>query len=62
MARSFGKNTRSFPRRRGAVASLDYVLLLGVIFPMAAFALWAGPRIIRLTYNLVYSIIAWPFM
>ena len=37
--------------RRGA-ATLDYVLVLGVIFPMAAFVMWAGPRMIRLAYEM----------
>jgi len=48
--------------RRGAVSSLDYVLVLGVIFPLAAFILWAGPRIIRLAYEMVNVLVAWLFM
>lgn len=49
-------------QRRGAVSSLDYVLVLGVVLPMATFALWAGPRIIHLTYDMVYVLVSWPFM
>jgi|GEM_PF-806421 len=48
--------------RRGAVATLDYVLLIGVILPVAAFCMWAGPRLIWLTYQMVYVLIGWPFM
>ncbi|MGB9687362.1 hypothetical protein [Thermogutta sp.] len=48
--------------RRGAVATLDYVLLIGVILPVAAFTMWAGPRIIRLAYEMVYVLLVWPFM
>lgn len=48
--------------RRGAAASLDYILLIGVILPAAAFTMWAGPRLIRLTYEMVYVLISWPFM
>ncbi|MBC7353068.1 MAG: hypothetical protein H5U08_11970 [Thermogutta sp.] len=48
--------------RRGAVATLDYILLIGVILPAAAFTMWAGPRIIRLAYEMVYVLIVWPFM
>ncbi|MCS7237391.1 MAG: hypothetical protein NZ899_03870 [Thermoguttaceae bacterium] len=49
-------------RRRQAAATLDYILTLGVIFPAVVFALWAVPRILRLTYEMVCSLIAWPFM
>lgn len=48
--------------RRGAVSTLDYVLLVGVILPVAAFCMWAGPRLIWLTYQMVYVLIGWPFM
>jgi hypothetical protein len=47
--------------RRGA-ASLDYILLLGVVLPMIAFILGAAPRIIRLAYEMVSVLISWPFM
>lgn len=48
--------------RRGAAATLDYVLLMGVTLPAAAFTMWAGPRIIRLAYEMVYVLVVWPFM
>lgn len=48
--------------RRGAAATLDYVLVMGVILPAAAFSMWAGPRIIRLAYEMVYVLVVWPFM
>ncbi len=47
--------------RHGA-ATLDYVLVIGVIFPMAAFVMWAGPRMIRLAYEMVCVLVTWPFM
>ena len=47
--------------RRGA-ATLDYVLLLCVCLPMAAFALWAGPRIMNLVYQMTRMLISWPFL
>ncbi len=52
---------RPAPRRVG-VASLDYVLVLGVIFPLAVFIMWIGPRIIRLAYEMVCVLVSWPFM
>lgn len=48
--------------RRGAAATLDYVLVMGVILPAAAFSMWAGPRIIRLAYEMVYVLMVWPFL
>ena len=48
--------------RRGGAATVDYVLLLGVVLPLAAFILWAGPRIIRLAYEMVCVLVSWPFM
>jgi hypothetical protein len=41
---------------------LDYVLVLGVVFPLAAFLMWAGPRIIGLVYEMACMLVSWPFM
>jgi len=48
--------------RPAGVASLDYVLVLGVMLPLIAFVMWAGPRIIRFAYEMVAAMLAWPFM
>lgn len=48
-------------RRRGA-AALDYVLVLGVILPLAAFMLWAAPHIMNLVYEMTSVLVSWPFM
>jgi len=48
--------------RRAGLASLDYVLILGVVLPMVTFILWTGPRIIRLVYEMVCTLITWPLM
>ncbi len=50
------------PCRRGGVAAVDYVLVLGVVLPLVAFIMWAGPRIIRLAYEMVCVLVSWPFM
>jgi hypothetical protein len=47
---------------RAGLASLDYVLILGVVLPMVAFLMWIGPLIVRLAYEMVGMLIAWPFM
>jgi len=53
---------RKSARRRAGAATLDYVLVLGVILPMVAFVMWAGPRIIRLAYEMIAVLVSWPFM
>lgn len=60
----FGKSpwlTRKLVRRQGA-ATLDYVLTMGVIFPLAVFLFWAGPRIMNLVYEMTCVLVSWPFM
>lgn len=47
---------------RAGAASLDYVLLLGVILPLVAFISMIAPRIIRLAYEMVSVLVSWPFM
>ena len=47
--------------RRGA-ASLDYILVLGVLLPLITFIMWIGPRTIRLAYEMVCVLVSWPFM
>jgi hypothetical protein len=47
---------------RAGLASLDYVLILGVVLPMIVFLMWIGPRIMRLAYEMVSMLVAWPFM
>jgi hypothetical protein len=48
-------------QRRGA-ASLDYVLILGVVLPLVVFIMKVGPEIMRLTYQMTCTLISWPFM
>ncbi|NQV23373.1 MAG: hypothetical protein HQ518_03305 [Rhodopirellula sp.] len=47
---------------RAGVSTLDYVLVLGVVLPLVAFAIPAGKRIIQLTYEMVCTLVAWPMM
>jgi hypothetical protein len=44
------------------VATLDYVLILGVVFPMAVLLLWIGPRMMLLVYEMIAVMVSWPFM
>lgn len=47
--------------RRGA-ATLDYVLVLGTMLPIAGVAIYLGGTIVRLAYEMICVLIAWPFM
>ena len=49
-------------RTRRGVASLDFVLVGGVVLPMAAFVLWIAPRIIQQVYDMIAIQIGWPFL
>jgi hypothetical protein len=55
------KTVRKKTTRAGA-ASLDYVLVLGVALPLVGFILLAGPKIIRLAYEMTCVMVSWPFM
>jgi hypothetical protein len=56
------------PSNRGAtrfqrgVASLDYILVLGVLLPLVVFIMWAGPRMMRLAYEMLCVLVSWPFV
>ena len=47
--------------RRGA-ATHDYVLLLGIVLPLAAFVLVVAPQIMLRVYEMVCAMISWPIM
>ena len=47
--------------RRG-IATLDYILVMGIILPMAAFTLWASPWILQRVYEMFCLFIAAPWM
>jgi hypothetical protein len=48
-------------RRRGA-STLDYILVLGIIMPLATVVVPTGIRILRSVYEMTCVLIAWPFM
>jgi len=49
-------------RLRQGVATLDYVLVLGVVLPLAAFLFKVVPRLIALVYETACVFVAGPFM
>ena len=48
-------------RRRGS-ATLDYVLVMGVVLPLATFVLWIAPRIMFRVYEMYCLFVAAPWM
>jgi hypothetical protein len=44
------------------VASLDYILVLGVLLPLIVFIMYAGPRMMRLAYEMLSVLVSWPFV
>jgi len=53
---------RRASHKRSGVSTLDYILVLGVIFPMVAVLVPMGKRMIQLVYEMTCVLIAWPFM
>ena len=47
---------------RAGVASLDYVLVLGVMLPMVAVILRIAPQIMNLAYEMICVLVSWPFL
>ncbi|HTN76389.1 MAG TPA: hypothetical protein VL096_14120 [Pirellulaceae bacterium] len=57
------KSTRAITRRaRRGAATLDYVLVMGVVLPLATFVLWIAPRMMLRVYELLCLIVASPWM
>jgi hypothetical protein len=48
-------------RQRSGAATIEYVLVLGALLPMVAFALWTARRIMALTYEMICVFVTWPF-
>lgn len=47
--------------RRGA-ASLDYVLVGGIVLPLVLIVWRVAPRLIVGVYEMTYVLLSWPFM
>jgi len=59
--RSLCRNRGRCRIKRRGLAALDYFLTLGIVLPMATVALWAGPRILNLVYEMTTVLVSWPF-
>lgn len=53
--------SRQAGRRRRGAATLDYVLVLCVVLPLAALMFWVGPRVMNLVYEMTTVLLGWPF-
>jgi len=49
-------------KRRAGVASLDYVLILCIVLPLAAVTMGIVPRLINLASEWMQVLVAWPFL
>lgn len=49
-------------RQRSGASTLDYVLVLCVILPLATIVVPTGMRMIALVYDMIAVTISWPFM
>ena len=47
---------------RAGVATLDYILILCIIFPLVAFIVPTGRRMIALVFEMICVFVSWPFM
>jgi hypothetical protein len=60
------KNGRQMSRarrleRRGA-ATLEYVLVMGAVLPLAGVSFYYSGRILRLVYEFTCTLVTWPFL
>jgi hypothetical protein len=60
--RRLNNSNRPVARRRRGAATLDYVLVLGIVFALAALVIPTGMTIIRAAYDMLNVLIAWPFL
>jgi hypothetical protein len=44
------------------MASLDYVLVLGAALPITGAVFYLGSKMMRLAYEMMCTLISWPFM
>ncbi len=61
-ARRRFKSIRMKKSNRRGSASLDYVLVLGVILPLVLFLFTVVPRMIRLVYEMTVVLVGSPLM
>ena len=58
--RAHGGQTQ--PNRRAGVSTLDYVLVLCVVLPLATIVIPTGIRIISRVYDMIAVTVSWPFL
>jgi hypothetical protein len=51
---------RDASRRRGS-ATIDYLLVAGVVTSLGGIAVLQGARIIRLAWQMTHVLLSWPF-
>lgn len=61
-SRSNAIHRATAPAVRSGVAALDYILAIGVVFPLLVVILPQGRRAMQLVYEMTATLTAWPFM
>lgn len=58
------RNTPSDHRKHvgSGVAMLDYILALGVVLPLLVLVIPQGRRAMQLVFELMCTLVAWPFL
>ena len=56
------KPSVKYQHPRAGASTLDFILVLGIILPLATIVIPGGIRIVRSVYELTCVWIAWPFM
>jgi hypothetical protein len=59
---TYNRRPRPPRRDRRGVASLDYMLVIAVVLPIAGFIMWRGSRMMNLVYEMTAVLISWPFL
>ncbi|MDP7277396.1 MAG: hypothetical protein QF363_18090, partial [Planctomycetaceae bacterium] len=54
--------SHTYSTRRGGAATLDYVLVLGVIVSLAALMIPMSRHAITVVYDIICTLVAWPFV
>lgn len=48
--------------RRAGIATLDYILALGIVLPLLVVILPQGRRAMQLVFEMTATLTAWPFL
>jgi hypothetical protein len=59
---SWGDDHADGLQHRRAAASLDYILVIGVVFLLGGLSLVLSSKIMVLAYDMICALVSWPFL